>query len=109
MTIFHRLFQTVPWLTLIALWVLAFIGSGFAISQAEPFEISSVGFFAILPTAIFGIGLIAAFFLPQGYCHYGCPTGALLKFLTHAPGRWTRRDSLATGLIAIGAATAFLS
>lgn len=105
----HRLFQTVPWLTLIALWVLAFIGSGFPISQAEPFEIWSVGFFAILPTAIFGIGLIAAFFLPQGYCHYGCPTGALLKFLTHAPGRWTHRDSLATGLVVIGAATAFLS
>jgi len=42
---------------------------------------------------------VAAFFLPQAYCHYGCPTGALLRFLTHAPGRWTARDSVAGVLV----------
>lgn len=96
----HRVLQRVPWLTLLVIWVLALVGSGFPLAMLEPFEVWSVGFYAILPAAILSIGLISAFFLPQGYCHYGCPTGALLKFLTHSPGSFTRRDLLATALIA---------
>ena len=98
----HTAMQTVPWIALAGLWVLAFAGSSFPATHAEPFEVWSAGFFAFLPGAIFIVGLLSAIFLPQGYCHYGCPTGALLKFLTHAPSRWTRRDTIATGLIALG-------
>ena len=46
--------------------------------------------------------LIGAVFLPQAYCHYGCPTGAVLKFLASSPGRWTRRDTIAGGVVALG-------
>lgn len=97
----HRRLRFLPWLLLVGLWLLAFLGSGFSPALAEPFEIWSVGFHALLPAAIFVVGLVSAFFLPQGYCHYGCPTGALLKFLTHAPGRWTRRDTLASTLVGL--------
>ncbi len=96
----HRALQRLPWLTLLAIWVLALIGSGFPFATLEPFEVWSAGFYAILPAAILTIGLIAAVFLPQGYCHYGCPTGALLKFLTHSPGNFTRKDLIAAVLIA---------
>jgi len=101
----HAILQRVPWLTLLAIWVLALAGSGFPLAMLEPFEVWSVGFYAVLPAAILSIGLIAAVFLPQGYCHYGCPTGALLKFLTHSPGNLTRRDFTAIALI--GAAWAY--
>ena len=96
----HRIFLGIPWLTLAILWLLAFLGIGFPFAHAEPFEIWSAGFIALLPVAIFFIGLIAAVFLPQAYCHYGCPTGAVLKFLASSPGRWTRRDTIAAAITA---------
>lgn len=101
-TRWHRLLQRVPWLTLLAIWALALSGSGLAFAMIEPFEIWSAGFYALLPAAILSIGLFAAVFLPQAYCHYGCPTGALLKFLTHSPGDFTRRDAIAAALVALG-------
>jgi NosR/NirI family nitrous oxide reductase transcriptional regulator len=98
----HRLLQRVPWLTLVAIWLLALIGSGLPFAMIEPFEVWSAGFYAILPAAILSVGLLAAVFLPQAYCHYGCPTGAMLKFLTHSPGDFTRRDAIAAALVAAG-------
>jgi hypothetical protein len=97
----HRALTAMPWLTLALLWLLAFLGSGFPFANAEPFEVWSTGFVALLPVAIFAGGLIAATFLPQAYCHYGCPTGAVLKFLASSPGRWTRRDAVAGGVVAL--------
>jgi NosR/NirI family nitrous oxide reductase transcriptional regulator len=104
----HRVFASVPWFTLVAIWGLAIAGMRWPFAQAEPFEVWSTGFYALLPAAIFTVGLLTAFFLPQGYCHYGCPTGALLKFLTHSPGRWTRRDGIAALLVAVAWLTSFL-
>lgn len=98
----HRILQRVPWLTLVAIWALALSGSGFSFAMIEPFEVWSAGFYALLPAAILSIGLLAAVFLPQAYCHYGCPTGAMLKFLTHSPGDFTRRDAFAAALVAAG-------
>jgi NosR/NirI family transcriptional regulator, nitrous oxide reductase regulator len=104
----HRALTGLPWLTLLVIWAVALLAIDAPFSHAEPFEIWSSGFYALLPAALFTVGIAAAFFLPQAYCHYGCPTGALLKFLTHAPGRWTRRDSLAAALVAAAAALVFL-
>lgn len=98
----HAVLQRVPWLTLIAIWLLALWGSGFSFAMIEPFEVWSAGFYALLPAVILTIGLLAAVFLPQAYCHYGCPTGAMLKFLTHSPGDFTRRDAIAAMLVAAG-------
>lgn len=95
----HGIMERVPWLTLGVIWVLAFLGSGIPFAFFEPFETWSSGFIAFIPAAIFTVGLIAALFLPQAYCHYGCPTGAMFKFLTHAPGRWTSKDTIAGALI----------
>jgi NosR/NirI family nitrous oxide reductase transcriptional regulator len=97
----HRVLVTVPWLTLGLLWLLAFLGIGFPFAHAEPFEVWSAGFIALIPVLIFLAGLLTAIWLPQAYCHYGCPTGAVLKFLASAPGRWTRRDSIAAAILSI--------
>lgn len=95
----HSIMARIPWLAVIAIWILALIGSDLPFSHLEPFETWSTGFIAFIPATIFTVGILAAFFLPQGYCHYGCPTGALFKFLTHAPGRWTSKDTIALILI----------
>jgi len=104
----HAVMVRVPWLTLVVIWVLAFLVSGIPLAYFEPFESWSSGFVAFVPAAIFTIGIIASFFLPQAYCHYGCPTGAMLKFLTHAPGRWTKSDSVAGVLVGVAAVYSFL-
>lgn len=101
-TRWHRVFKRVPWLTLAAIWVLALAGSALPFAMIEPFEVWSAGFYALLPAAILSIGLLAAIFLPQAYCHYGCPTGAMLKFFSHSPGDFTRRDAIAAALVAVG-------
>lgn len=95
----HAALTRLPWLTLLAIWALAFLASGIPFAYFEPFETWSSGFVAFIPAAILTVGLVAAFFLPQAYCHYGCPTGALLKFLTASPTAWTRRDTIAAVLI----------
>ncbi|MFK7849710.1 MAG: FMN-binding protein [Akkermansiaceae bacterium] len=98
----HGFLVRIPWLTLLVIWLLALVASGVPLAYFEPFETWSTGFVALIPAGIFTIGLVGALFLPQAYCHYGCPTGAMLKFLTAAPGRWTRRDTIA-GVIVSGA------
>jgi Na+-translocating ferredoxin:NAD+ oxidoreductase RnfG subunit len=102
----HAILTRLPWATLIVIWLLALLGSGLPFAYFEPFETWSTGFVAFIPAAIFTIGLVAAFFLPQAYCHYGCPTGAMLRFLTQSPSAWTRRDSVAG--ILIGAACLYV-
>jgi len=104
----HAVMVRVPWLTLLVIWVLALLVSGIPLAYFEPFESWSSGFVAFVPAAIFTVGIIASFFLPQAYCHYGCPTGAMLKFLTHAPGRWTKSDSVAGALVGVAAIYSFL-
>ena len=51
--------------------------------------------------AVAGIGLVAAFFVPQAYCRFGCPTGALLNFVRTrgATDSFSRRDTVALGLV----------
>jgi hypothetical protein len=108
-TRWSRALAAVPWMTLLALWLMAFLGMSVPFAHAEPFEVWSAGFFALLPVAIFLIGFAAALFLPQAYCHYGCPTGAALRFLAAAPGRWTRRDAAAGLLVGMAATYLMLS
>jgi polyferredoxin len=74
------------------------------LAHLEPFDayvIRSAGWATI---AIAIIGLVASLFVPMAYCHYGCPTGALLNFV-RAHGRadrFGRRDF--AGLILLGIA-----
>jgi NosR/NirI family nitrous oxide reductase transcriptional regulator len=104
----HAMLVRLPWATLIVIWLLALIGSGLPFANFEPFETWSSGFVAFVPATIFTIGLVAAFFLPQAYCHYGCPTGAMLKFLTQSPSAWTRKDTVAAVLIGAACLYVFL-
>jgi hypothetical protein len=52
------------------------------------------------------VGLVASLFVPMAYCRYGCPTGALLKFVRYAGhgDAFGKRDVAA--LVLVGAAVA---
>src|SRR5437773_1547232 len=61
----------------------------------------------VVTLVIAGIGLAASLFIPQAYCRFGCPTGALLNFIRSAGSsdHWGRRDWTALGFVAAGLMT----
>ena len=72
----------------------------------EPFDAWILGASAAVPLGLAVVGLAASVFIPQAYCKYGCPTGALLKFVrtTASDEGFTRRDGVALALLTLGGA-----
>jgi NosR/NirI family transcriptional regulator, nitrous oxide reductase regulator len=72
------------------------------LASVEPFDaylLASAG----IATIVIAIGsLAAACFVPMAYCHYGCPTGALLNFVRRhgSNDRFGRREIVALVLVA---------
>ncbi|MES2691953.1 MAG: 4Fe-4S binding protein [Verrucomicrobiota bacterium] len=95
--------EFLPGALLALVLVMAMLAIPFGIAGLEPFDaylVRSAGW-ATLTVAV--VGLVASFFVPQAYCRFGCPTGALLNFVR---GRgvtdgFSRRDALALGLVAL--------
>ena len=82
---------------------------GFDLAHLEPFDAYSLRAAGVATIAIAIAGLLAAPFVPMAYCHYGCPTGALLNFIrSHGRAdRFGRRDVAALCLVALAAALAW--
>lgn len=101
----HRL----RWLALLPTLLLAFAllvtlcGWRFDLADLEPFDAWSWRAAGWATIAIAVVGLLASLFVPQAYCRYGCPTGALLGFIrsTGSGDHWSRRDWTALGLVAL--------
>jgi len=73
------------------------------LEHSDAYLLTSAGWATI---AIAIVGLVASAFVPMAYCHYGCPTGALLEFLRGRgkADRFGRRDIAAALLVALAAA-----
>ena len=73
-----------------------------SLSLRETISLSMRSISGRLTLAVAIVGLIASLFIPQAYCRYGCPTGALLEFVrSHgAHDRVGRRD-IAAGLMVV--------
>jgi hypothetical protein len=73
----------------------------FDLAGIEPFAAYIVRSAGVATLAVAGIGLVASFFVPQAYCRFGCPTGALLNFVRArgATDRFSRRDAAALALV----------
>lgn len=82
---------------------------GFDLAHLEPFDAYSLRAAGVATIAIAVLGLLAAPFVPMAYCHYGCPTGALLNFIrSHGQAdRFGRRDIAALALLALAAILAW--
>ena len=88
-------------LLLVTLFV-ALLALPLDLASLEPFAAYVVRSAGIVTIAVAVVGLVASFFVPQAYCRFGCPTGALLNFV-RARGpidRFSRRDVAALGLVA---------
>jgi hypothetical protein len=67
------------------------------LASLEPFAAYIVRSAGFVTVAVAVGGLVASCFVPQAYCRFGCPTGALLNFV-RARGptdRFSRRDGAA--------------
>lgn len=101
-----RALRPVPILLLaLALGALV-IGWPLNLAALEPFHAWVFKAGAIASTMLAVLGLAASIFVPQAYCRYGCPTGALLGFLRSA-GRhdhFSRKDWVALALLGLAGA-----
>jgi thiamine biosynthesis lipoprotein ApbE/Na+-translocating ferredoxin:NAD+ oxidoreductase RnfG subunit len=73
------------------------------LAEIEPFDAWAWRAAGVATISIAVAGLLASIFIPQAYCRYGCPTGALLRMLwSHgASDRFGRRDWFALALVAV--------
>ena len=91
--------------TLLLLWVLvvAIRDWSFSLNSVEPFDayVFRIAGWGTIAVAV--LGLIASLFIPRAYCHFGCPTGALLNYvrLRGAADRFTWRDAIPLVFLAL--------
>ncbi len=98
-----RALGRLPALLLLLVAITALLGLPFDLTGIEPFDAYLLRNAGIATLVVAGVGLVASFFVPQAYCRFGCPTGALLNFV-RARGttdRWTSRDAFALVLVAV--------
>ena len=99
-----RLSTALKWIPLLLLgWVILVTMRQlpYNLSNIEPFNAFLITVAGWGTLAIAVVGIIASFFVPMAYCHYGCPTGALLNFLRYNAHshQFTRRDLAALALL----------
>jgi hypothetical protein len=90
-----------PALTLGTMIVVVMLVLPHDLAAFEPFDAYSIRAAGWATIAIAVAGLVAACFVPMAYCHYGCPTGALLNFIrSHGSAdRFGRREIAALCLV----------
>jgi hypothetical protein len=78
----------------------------FNLAGLEPFDAWVFRTAGIATLGVAAVGLVASVFVPQAYCRFGCPTGALLNFVRArgATDHFSTRDAAALVLVAIAGA-----
>ena len=100
-----RLLRWLPFGLLVMVVVAVMLQLPLDLADIEPFDayILRAAGWATLSVAV--VGLVVSYFIPQAYCKFGCPTGALLEFVRArgAQDRFGRRDAAAAFLVALTA------
>ncbi len=106
----HAWLGKLPAIALAGAFLAALLWPRWNIGQVEPFDAWILGIGVAIPLTLAVVGLLASVAVPQAYCKYGCPTGALFKFVRSAnqAETWGRRDTWAAGVLAAGAVVAFI-
>ena len=71
----------------------------FSAVDIEPFDVWLWSVAGIGTLAVAVVGLIASLFMPMAYCRFGCPTGALLNYVSHSSGKSFNRRDLAAAML----------
>jgi NosR/NirI family nitrous oxide reductase transcriptional regulator len=95
----HRILEAIPGLILVAIFLGALWLPELDFGQLEPFDAWILGGAAVVPACLAVLGLGASLFVPQAYCRYGCPTGALLRYVRSASQ--SERLGLRDGAVAV--------
>ena len=105
----HAWLSKLPAIALAGAFLAALVWPRWNIGQVEPFDAWILGIGVAIPLTLAVVGLLASVVVPQAYCKYGCPTGALFKFVRSAnqAETWGRRDTWAAVVLALGAGVAF--
>jgi NosR/NirI family nitrous oxide reductase transcriptional regulator len=107
----------VRWVKMIPLVLIALvIATGiwsltFTAVDLEPFHAWLLGIAGVASISIAVVGLIASTVSPMAYCRLGCPTGALLDYLSGSGttrGMWNRQDLAAAVLLGLAAISLWL-
>ncbi len=100
----NKLLLRLPALVLIILISSVIVGASWNLADWEGFDAWLWRSAGITTIIIAAVGLIASIFSPLAYCKYGCPTGALFKFLRKSSGAkcFSLRDLIA-GLLCLAA------
>ncbi|NBN95054.1 MAG: FMN-binding protein, partial [Verrucomicrobia bacterium] len=101
----HAWLGKMPAIALAGAFLAALAWPRWNLGQVEPFDAWVLGVGVAIPLTLAIVGLVASVFVPQAYCKYGCPTGALFKFVRSAnqAETWGRRDTWAAVVLALGA------
>lgn len=99
-----RRLERLPGLLLAFIFIAAVLLLPVDFAALEPFDAWVIGVAGAITLAVAAAGLVASMFVPLAFCRFGCPTGALFKFLrsTGAGDRFRWRDLAAGGLILFG-------
>jgi NosR/NirI family nitrous oxide reductase transcriptional regulator len=104
----HRLgvlLEKVPLLLLVFILLIVMLGLNVDVNRFEAFDawVITVAGWGVIAMAV--LGLLFSLFTPMAYCRYGCPTGALLKFMRYAGAsdRFGKKDAVAFALVLIAA------
>jgi hypothetical protein len=97
-----RRLRYLPGVLLFMVIAIVMLGLPIDLASVEPFDAYIIGVAGLATILIAVGGLVAAFFVPQAYCKFGCPTGAVLEFVrSRGPqDKFTKRDAFA-GLLVI--------
>ncbi|MEY3529268.1 MAG: Thiamine biosynthesis lipoprotein ApbE precursor [Verrucomicrobiota bacterium] len=100
----HRWLRVIPFVLLGGAFLAALLWPRWSLGQLEPFDAWLLSGVALSSAIIAVLGLIVAVFIPQGFCKYGCPTGALLNFTRTQTKHetWAKRDTFAALLLLVG-------
>ena len=76
-----RALRWIPGLLLGLILCIIFLDLPVDLAEREAFDAYLLTSAGIASICIAVTGLLAAVFVPQAYCHYGCPTGAIFEFV----------------------------
>ncbi len=95
-----RILRLLPAALLVFVVVVTMLHLPISLVGLEPFDAFVFRIAGAATITIAVIGLVSSAVVPMAYCHYGCPTGEMLRYLrlSGASGRFAGRDLLATAL-----------
>lgn len=76
-----RALRWIPGLLLGLILVIIFLKLPVDLAELEAFDAYLLTSAGIASIVIAVSGLVASIFVPQAYCHYGCPTGTIFEFV----------------------------